>query len=231
MSANGVGENSTDMAKPLRRRRKYLVNPGFQWRYAISLSLAVFLVSSILSCAVFTTLHEQARHRIIHPSAYSTNTGMVILLSAFGFSVLTAGAVAFWMIITTHRICGPVFVLDRHFRQLAAGSVPNLRPLRRKDEFKDLFKSFTRAVDRVRADKEAALSVITKAHAAARSDRHMDEQACRQALDSISRQLDSLRRNLAEGLGTGLSDAPAAPATPNKQAGVAPAARTAVGVG
>src|SRR3990172_9454749 len=115
------------------RRRQMIVNPAFQWKYALSLGLAVFLVSSTLSCSLFAALHEQARHRLLFPASYSTDVATLILLSAFGFSVLMAGVVGFWMVLVTHRVCGPLFVLERHFRQLAAGRLPSLRPLRRKD--------------------------------------------------------------------------------------------------
>ena len=91
------GKNDVDA----NRRRKYLINPAFQWKHAITLSLAVFLLSSILSCVLYSVLHEQARHRIMYPMSYSMDVGTVILFSAFGFSVLTAGAVGFWCIFTT----------------------------------------------------------------------------------------------------------------------------------
>jgi hypothetical protein len=220
MNSTGVGASASNPKKTKARRRKYIINPAFQWKYALTLGLAVFLVASIVNCAVFASLHEQARDRFIHPTSYSSNAGMLILMSAFGFSVLTAGAVGFWMVITTHRICGPLFVLDKYFRYLAAGRLPGLRPLRRKDEFKDLFKSFTRAVDRIRADQQAELGAVTKALASARSDRYMDEQACRQALDTIARQLENLRRTMADSLG----EEPAERPSPNPKDGSRPAA-------
>ncbi len=202
---SGVGLDSEKQ----RRRRTYLIDPTFQWKYAISISLTVFVVSSILSCMLFASLHDQARQRIIQPTAVQASASWMMLVYAVGFSLFTAGTVGFWVILYTHRVCGPLFVLNRHFRQLASGVMPKLRPLRRKDEFKDLFKSFTRAVDTIREDREAALSAVCTMQATARVDREADEKVFREAIQSVARQLDSLRKTLEDGLEAQQADATA----------------------
>lgn len=186
-------------ARPYRRRQ-LIVNPKVQWKYALTLGSAVFLVSSILSCTLFAALHEQARHRVMFPHSETANVGLLILLAAFGFSVLTAGVVGFWMVITTHRICGPLFLLDRYFRQLADGQLPKLRPLRRKDEFKELFRTFGRVVDRVREDKQAELALVDRALATAQIDPFVNEKECKKALEDVARQLADLRSLLDQSL-------------------------------
>lgn len=186
-------------ARPYRRR-KLIINPSLQWKYALTLGLAVFFVTSILSCTLFAALHEQARHRVMFPHSDTSNVGLLILLTAFGFSVLTAGVVGFWMVITTHRICGPLFLLDRYFRQLADGHLPKLRPLRRKDEFKELFRTFGHVVERIRGDRQAELNLVNKALVTAKTDPYVNEKECRKALDDVTRQLEDLRNMLTAGL-------------------------------
>ena len=63
----------------------------------------------------------------------------------------------------THRICGPLFVLDRYFTELAAGRFPRVRSLRQKDEFKDLHQSFQKAVEALKEQKRIELAGLTEA--------------------------------------------------------------------
>ena len=134
------------------------------------------------------------------PQTDAASVGLLILAAAFGFSVLTAGVVGFWMVITTHRICGPLYLLDRYFHQLADGRMPKLRPLRRKDEFKDLFRTFGRVVERIRNDKQTELTLVNNALLATKTDPFVNEQECRKALEEVSRQLEGLRTLLTESL-------------------------------
>lgn len=47
----------------------------------------------------------------------------------------------------THRTAGPLFVLNRYITELKQGKFPEVRPLRKNDNFKDLFKNFRELVE------------------------------------------------------------------------------------
>ena len=128
------------------------------------------------------------------PHSYTSNVASVVLISALAFSAVTAGALGLWCMIATHRICGPVFVLQRYMSQIAAGRLPTLRPLRRKDEFKELYAVCTRAVESLRATKQAELTLIGQARDALRQGMAGDDAARKDALDSIASNLDILHR-------------------------------------
>ena len=191
---------STSSQKKSNRRHKYAINPNFQWKYTLSISLGVFLISSILSAVLFVVLHEQARHRLMYPTSYVVDTGMVILMSALAFSILTAAGTGFWSFLVTHRICGPLYVLGQHFDRLATGKMPNLRPLRRKDEFKDLFQSFCSAVETVKREKQSQFDSVGKALNALEGAGGDNDQERRDALESASAQLNEMRNVLADAL-------------------------------
>jgi hypothetical protein len=186
---------------PANRRRQYIVHPKIQWKHALTLGAAVFLFCIILSCGLFASLHEEARRRVINPAEYRGSLFTVILSASLVYSALTAGVICFWMLLTTHRLCGPVYVLEQNLECIAEGRIPQLRPLRAKDEFKDVFVTFGRAIDRVRKDKEVQLAGVNKALASARDDRFTCEQECRDALEAVRCQLEGLRACLTEGLG------------------------------
>jgi hypothetical protein len=205
--------DQSSMAAQPNRRRQYIVHPKVQWKHALTLGAAVFLFCVILSCGLFATLHEEARRRVINPAGYSGSVFTVIISAALVYSALTAGVIIFWMIVTTHRLCGPVYVLEQYLQKIANGEMPELRPLRNKDEFKDVFETFTRAVHRVREDKEFQMAGISNALALARA-RYTCEQEYREALESVVAKLAELRSALSDDLGHPAFAGPAEAAKP-----------------
>lgn len=128
-------------------RRKYIVRPAFQISFATVMGLAVFIISSIISCVLYGVLHQQARLRMMNPESYTANVPIVIFGFALLFSLIAGIIFAIWCIIVTHRICGPLMILHGYFEELARGRFPQRRPLRKRDEFKDLFEAFWNAVE------------------------------------------------------------------------------------
>jgi hypothetical protein len=149
--------------KRRNRRRKYLINPAFQAKYAVTISVAVLLMSTILSSVLYGVLHHQARQRLIHPETYTSEVSLVIFLAGVAFAVLTAGALGVWFIIVTHRMCGPLYVMERYLKELTNGRIPSVRPLRRKDEFKEFFATFEGAIDSLKASRWADIETLTEA--------------------------------------------------------------------
>ncbi len=45
----------------------------------------------------------------------------------------------FFMIRQTHRISGPIFVMTRYINELLDGKAPEMKDLRKKDDFKDFY--------------------------------------------------------------------------------------------
>ena len=183
------------------------------------------MISSAISSALYSLLHHQARMRVMEPETYTGETTLVILLFGLGFAAVTAAGVGVWWIIVTHRICGPLFVLSRYFEELATGRVPRPRPLRQKDEFKEVYAGFKKATDSLRAQRQSELAVLTEMEAEAESAMGGNAEACKNALESVAMQLGDLRKVAAESLGESADDGPCTAAT-----GIA-AAQTPVAVG
>jgi hypothetical protein len=194
-------EHNKTVAEPAKsnRRRQYIVHPKVQWKHALMLGAGVFLFCVILSCGLFASLHDEARRRVINPAAFTGSVLTVIISAAVTYSALTAGVVTFWMIVMTHRMCGPVYVLERNFQELAEGRLPKLRPLRSKDEFKDVFETFSKAIDRLRQDKERQLEAMGKALAELGNE--SCEQGYGQDMNSAAAQLRQMQVELVKALG------------------------------
>lgn len=178
-------------------RKQYVVNAAFQWKCCATIAVVIFFASSIISCVLYGILHQQARMRLIHAATYTAEVPWVIFAFAMGLAALTAGGVGLWSIFMTHRICGPLSLLRRHVDELAQGRLPKVRPLRRKDEFKDLFVAFGRAVSSLNACKRAELSTLTKVLDIARSAINGDENQRKDALVAVASHVEPLR-NMVE---------------------------------
>jgi len=144
------------MAAPNRRRR-YLVNPRFQWRFigfmaAVSLlAIAMLFVSNLLffrgmtqdavaagltpDNPYFDFLHEQQ----------SSLTSLYLGVSAIVF-VTMVGLGIFY----SHRIAGPLHHLNTTMRRVAAGEDPGPLQFRRRDQFRELAESFNAMVARLK---------------------------------------------------------------------------------
>lgn len=89
-----------------------------------------------------------------------------ILASVVGLVVIQGIVLFFILILKTHRIAGPIFVMSMYMRQIRDGSVPDsLRPLRKHDEFKQFYTLFGEMVHTLRASKgkPAAKKAVKKA--------------------------------------------------------------------
>lgn len=180
-----------------KRRKQYVVDAAFQWKCCATIAVTIFFSSSIIGCVLYGILHHQARMRLMHPTTYTAEVPWVIFAFGMGFAALTAGGVGLWSIFMTHRICGPLLLLRRHIEDLSQGRLPKVRPLRKKDQFKDLFAAFGRAVDSLNACKRAEVSTLTKVLDIAKSAVDGDEKQRRDALIAVASHVEPLR-NMVE---------------------------------
>ena len=204
--------NEKTVSRTRGRRRQYVINPAFQWKYTVSVVVGVFLVSSLLSIVLFGVLHQQARARLVNPAAsYPWENALTIVFSAAAFATLLSVALGLWSILVTHRISGPIFVMQRYLTELAAGRFPTARPLRKKDEFKEFFGELWRTIDALKAAKQADLAALTEVLNMARSAADADGEDRRRTIEALTARLETLREEAADTLGEELDTPPAAP--------------------
>jgi len=200
-----------------KRRRTYIINPGFQWKYATVIALFVFLFTAIISCVLYGLLHHQARMRAINPVGYVSDVAPVIIFFCVVFGAVTAGGVGIWSAFASQRICGPLYVLERYLLELVQGRFPSCRPLRRKDEFKELYAVFARAVETMKERKQQELTTLIRASNIARAALTSDDESRRHALRTLAEDLEKMRRATAESLGERSDSAPRTPSLRNSE--------------
>ncbi len=203
-------QNSQARTARRNRRHKYVVDPAFQWRFAATISATVFLVSCIMGSVLYGVLHQQARLRLMHPETYSAQVTTVVLFASVIFAALTAGGVAVWCIGATHRICGPLLVIEQGFREMMKGGFPKLRPLRRNDEFNEFYSVFMQMVDSVKARRQKDLDALDDALETARAALDEIGGSSKDVLKSVAQKIQSLRDAAAEAVGDELVASPCA---------------------
>ena len=152
-------------------RRTYLVDRGFQLRYALLLAGAGALLA--LLCGLWLhQAHLQATELLpldAEARALVERTDRELLVALLGITALMAGALGVLGVIITHRVAGPVLVLGRYLRAFAAGHYPRVRALRRGDELQRLFGAFAEGVEALRARELAHADLLDDAAARVRA--------------------------------------------------------------
>ncbi len=205
-------------AKVARRRcRNYFIKPAFQGKYLALVVVSVFLASTCMSFTLFGLLHHQARARALSmaPPNMGESTSTMLLFSA-AYALILAVAFGLWSIILTHRIGGPLYVIEGYLAELTAGRFPRMRTLRKRDELRELHEAFRTAVEAMKANRQSDLAALTKAQNTATSAVNADDKSREGALLSISAQLEDVCDMLKESLGIESEKAPSRPAPSTK---------------
>lgn len=158
-------------ARPPHHRRQYLLDRGFQLKYALLMAGAGLAVA-----VVFGLWLHQAHAQVIALLAQDAETRVLIersdrlLLAAFaGIAVLLAAALGLLGIVITHRVAGPVFVMGHYLSIIAQGRFPRMRTLRRSDELKGFFRTFLESVEALKQREARHAAVLEDAVARMRA--------------------------------------------------------------
>lgn len=74
-----------------------------------------------------------------------SNYNLIRILIAF---IVIQSVILFYILIRrSHRISGPIFLINRYINEIKDGKFPEIRPLRTKDDFKEMFDNFRDMVE------------------------------------------------------------------------------------
>jgi len=148
------------------RRTHYVVDRRFQFKYTAFI-VAIGAVIALI-CALFILKAWQENTELLAISQAIANeinrrestkvfwmVGVFVLLEVVGLF--------FWGVVVTHRIAGPLFIIDRYLGALRSGFYPDMRPLRRSDELRQFFDSFSSTVDLLRERESEDIEAIAAA--------------------------------------------------------------------
>jgi methyl-accepting chemotaxis protein len=137
-----------NMPQP-NRRKTYLINPRFQWRFigfmaTISLlAISLLFLSNIL---FFRNMEQEAlsvgltRDNPYFDFLQEQKSALASLY--FGVSAVVFVLMMGLGIMYSHRIAGPLYNLNNKMKRIASGEDPSPVNFRRKDQFLELTESF-----------------------------------------------------------------------------------------
>ena len=127
------------------RRRTFLIDRKFQLKYTMIIVLVGVVISALLGYFIFR-LNTENRDLLgidAEMMAHVQQIDSYTMYYLVGFVVVMALVLFIWGIFITHRVAGPIFIISRYLRQLGEGDVPHTRPLRKGDELKSFFDTFS----------------------------------------------------------------------------------------
>jgi hypothetical protein len=146
-------------------RRHYLLDRGFQLKYAILMACAGLGVAIVFGLWLHQA-HAQAT-ALLAPDVETralVERSDRLLLGAFALiAILLAAALGLLGVVITHRVAGPVFVMGHYLEVLAEGRFPRMRTLRRSDELRTFFRTFIDAVDKIKAREARHAALLEEA--------------------------------------------------------------------
>lgn len=191
---------------PLRRRRRTIpvIDARFQWKYTLLITALGAGITAVMGAFLYRAHRDNTQLLDLDGNVLLQEQVMrgdqIFLLYLIVLVVVIALALAFWGLVITHRISGPLYILARFLGEMAEGRYPDLRPLRKHDELQDLFAAFEEAVSTLRARDARTLESLEAALAAARKDLESDPRA---GLERALRSLEGYRTVLADALRAG----------------------------
>lgn len=155
--------------------RKYVIHPGMQFRYAMTVVLIALFSSFVSSALILWSF-----------SAFNIWQGQWLptpVLMTFAFViVLNALAVLITMLLLMHKIVGPIFNLTKQFERLGSGDFAIDVRFREGDEFHHVGEQFNLLVSKLSARNKLIFDSARAAKAL------LDDQKVNEA----SRKLDEI---------------------------------------
>jgi methyl-accepting chemotaxis protein len=138
------------------QRKNYFINARFQLKYSFLLALLGSIISAFIILAVIFFLNNTLT--IFSISGLGTIPTLMEILSdkmndliitiAFLFSI-QAICLLLIGIYTTHKICGPIYVLERSLKKVTRGLLSEKMSLRKSDDFQTLPTAFNKMIQKL----------------------------------------------------------------------------------
>src|SRR6266849_2833359 len=139
-----MASNQTASIVPDRRRSR-IIDRAFQFKYTSMVVAFTVVISLTYMTMVYLEHFEIEREIGTYCSASVASELLQRSTSILGYifvgTLLISLVLTALGVVVTHRIAGPIFVMNRYLGVLASGRIPNMRPLRKNDELKTLYGS------------------------------------------------------------------------------------------
>jgi len=144
--------------EPRPGRRTYVVDRRFQLKYTLLLVGVGVAVTALFGSMMYLVHLSALRAYAEGRGTADSSSALVWVMAALALAM--AAALSLVGVMITHRVAGPVHVMNHYLNVLAGGRYPIMRPLRKGDELQRFFETFQGAIESLRsreADEADAL--------------------------------------------------------------------------
>jgi len=197
-----------------RRFKHMLLDHRFQLKYTGMIVGVATVLSVFLGGFLFSKVNENSRILGLDDLEGLAFDAQLAHADNELFFIIGGSILAFLIVVSllsiliTHRMAGPIFVMKRHLTTLASGSLPNVRALRKGDEFTEFYAVLTDAVTAIETQVLADVDIVSRTIAALENQKDPQISRIREELE----RLLTAKKQMAESAGS----APSPTDSPNK---------------
>src|SRR5688572_9994567 len=194
--------SGNDPGRKQRRVRHLLLNAKFQLKYCFMLVGMSSVISVALGYFLVDQMRENSRMLQLEAEldaafqAQLADSDAQTVMAMIGGLVLFNVMLFFIGVFITHRMAGPIYVFRRYLLALSEGRVPQIRRLRKGDEFRELLEALEIACDAIQTRTEGDIALLNRAAAALSGRDNQDE-----VKDALLQQVEKKRAALHERTG------------------------------
>lgn len=149
--------------KPVFRRKRYLIKQGLQFRYIGVVFALAILVSIVTGYTVFATGWTLLGEKLasVYPQGRLIYVFKVTNVALMRNILLISPLVFLLALLSSHRIAGPIYRIEKDMGEIAGGNLKLRVKLRRGDELQDLAEIINATTENI--EKTMALNKETNA--------------------------------------------------------------------
>lgn len=139
-------------------RRIYLINPKFQIRFSLLVTLAILLSSVIYPLAIYDLMgnfinyvSQHSPEQVTQLTERRSNLITILILWQVGFSAMVFIICVFF----THKVAGPIYKLTKFFASAREGYLSDKLFFRKGDYFQELADDYNETMDSILEKQKA----------------------------------------------------------------------------
>ncbi len=143
------------------KRSTFLIDPKFQLRFSIVISLMFVTGSLIYAYIVYDFISDMGNQYALTKLGV-TEAAQSFLLFLVPFQFLLTALVILTSIFLTHKVAGPLYKLKNHLLHIREGDPISPLTFRTGDNFEDVAEEVTLFLEWVVANQEADFKYVTE---------------------------------------------------------------------
>jgi ABC-type multidrug transport system fused ATPase/permease subunit len=173
------------------KRSTFLIDPKFQLRFSVVVSVLFVLGSLIYTFVVYDFINDLGNQYALTKLGVS-EAARSFLIFLIPFQFLLTAMVLLISIFLTHKVAGPLYKLKNHLVQIREGDAISPLEFRTGDNFKDVAEEVSLFLEWVTANQEADFKYIDEVAAYVENLSMVIPDDKKPVLNEISRRLKDI---------------------------------------